>query len=84
MKLRIRGNSLRLRVTRPELEAFQASGAIHESLEFPDGPVLTYRLIADGQISDPKVDFAGDVISVRLPRAAVQEWLAPEEVGIQA
>ena len=46
MKLRIKGNSLRLRVSRTELERFQAEGRVEETVQFTAAPEanLTYAL----------------------------------------
>ncbi len=47
MKLRIRGNSLRLRVTRPELEQLASGRPVIERLTFGAGAQLRYELSVD-------------------------------------
>lgn len=44
MKLRIQGNSIRLRLSESDLDAFRSSGSIEESTAFPDGSTFTYGL----------------------------------------
>lgn len=83
MKLRVRGNSLRLRITRTELDNFASSGAIHDSVEFGDDAQLTYRLITDRQLKQPAADFSKGVISVRVPTDMVERWLQPDQVSLR-
>lgn len=82
MKLRIRGNSVRVRVSRTELEQLATQGATEDSAQFGPGAVLRYRLEAarDGAL---QAEFADNVVRISIPRAQVERWLAPEEVSIR-
>ena len=44
MKLRLQGNSVRLRLTRSEVERLRETGLVEESIEFGSGELLVYRL----------------------------------------
>jgi hypothetical protein len=44
VKLRIQGNSLRLRLNRSDVEQFRETGILTESLRFGSGAQLTYTL----------------------------------------
>jgi hypothetical protein len=44
MKLRLQGNSVRLRLTRSEVERLREIGRVEESVDFGAGEVLAYRL----------------------------------------
>jgi hypothetical protein len=57
MKLRIKGNSLRLRVSRSELAHLQAGGRIEETIRFAEAPEakLTYALESAAQSSPLRV-----------------------------
>jgi hypothetical protein len=44
MKLRLQGNSVRLRLTRSEVERLRETGLVEESIEFGSGESLVYRL----------------------------------------
>ena len=46
MKLRVRGNSIRLRVSPDDLATLLGSGAIEDGVSFPGGQRLRYRLEA--------------------------------------
>lgn len=84
MKLRIRGNSIRLRVTRGELTSIASEGGVEERVDF--GPsTLHYRLVRDGAVATPQASFEDQVIEVRLPAATVDAWAKDEaQVSIDA
>jgi hypothetical protein len=79
MKLRIRGNTLRLRLTRPEVDAVVEGGEAREAMALPGGAALTY-VFARGEAGLPAATLvagaAGAELRVTWPRAAVQAWAA--------
>ena len=81
MKLRILGNSIRIRVSQAELARIVNEGQVEESVEFAGGTRLTYRLrtAPAGPVS---ASFQGRCVSVDLPAAAVERWGHPEEVSV--
>ena len=82
MKLRLRGNTLRLRLRQGEVRALAETGGVEERTEFaPGSPPLVYALRAD---DTPAVgaSFEQGRIVVRVPRAAARQWAAGEQVGI--
>jgi len=83
MKLRIRGNSVRIRVSQPEFAEITSGVLVEDSTEFGPGSRLSYRVevVADGAIS---ASYEGDCVKVMLPRAAIDRWQRPEEVAIEA
>jgi hypothetical protein len=83
MKLRIRGNSIRLRLTQPEVAALASGGEVRESTRFPDGGVFEYRLVADGAASEPGATFADGVLTVKLPTAAAGRWARETIVSLE-
>lgn len=86
MKLRIKGNSLRLRVTRPELERLMNNGRIDEAISFSpdDRSRLIYSLEHTATATVPAVRFAPPLLEVRIPTAKAQKWAFGEDVGISA
>jgi len=82
MKLRIRGDSLRLRLKRSEVDQLAAGDGIVEETHFP-GSVLTYRLdVSDN--SDVSATFSNDTLFIRLPRSNVVDWASTDEVSLFA
>jgi len=86
MKLRIKGNSLRLRVTRPEIERLMNEGRIDETVSFApdDRSRLTYSLEQTTTTAVPTVRFVPPSLEVCIPAAQAQKWAFGEDVGINA
>ena len=83
MKLRIKGNTIRLRLTRPEVEGLGASGVLEERTRFGDGAELVYRLVVDASATTPGATFVGGVVAVTLPAAVAQRWARENVVGLE-
>jgi hypothetical protein len=81
MKLRIRGNSVRIRVSQSELEQLAESGSAEDAAQFAPGAVLRYRLESSPS-GALRADFSDSVVRVTIPRTQIQAWLAPDEVSI--
>ena len=81
MKLRIRGNSLRIRVSQKELEQIAERGSASDSVRFSATTKLGYRVeVIQG--SELAADFSGSEIAVRLPQSEVSGWMRPEAVSV--
>ena len=82
MKLRIRGNTLRLRLKRSEVEQISSGQSIVEQTCFPDS-VLTYRL----DVSDEdkfSVSFNDGNLTIGLPKSDVAQWAQTDQVSLVA
>jgi hypothetical protein len=82
MKLRIRSNSLRLRVTRPELEQLASAGRIVETVPFPGGAELRYELRIDAAAKALGAYYRDNLISVRIPIADFRTWQREDQVSL--
>jgi hypothetical protein len=82
MKLRIRADTVRLRLKRGEVEQLAAGDSIVGETHFP-GSVLTYRLdLSDnGAIS---AAFGNGTLVVSVPRSAAVEWATTDQVSLSA
>ena len=69
MKLRILGNSIRLRLTRGEVDRVCAGEWVEESTRFAPAPAsaLVYRVGPGGDIEQTSASFSDGVVSVVLP-----------------
>ena len=82
MKLRLNGNSLRLRLTRPEVMGLCEAGTVEQSVDFGLGTVLIYRIQSRG-VTDPiHAVFCNHSITVCVPPESVAIWAAADEVGL--
>jgi len=84
MKLRIRGDSIRLRLTRGEVQELVSRGAVAELTRLPAGPGFGYQLRADASARAVTATFEAGVLGVAVPKAAADAWAASEEVAIRA
>ena len=84
MKLRIRGSSLRLRLTRAEVDALAQEGRVEDAIAFgPDASArLVYAIVAR-ETSSVTAEWTGRTISVVLPVALARDWAESERVGIE-
>ncbi len=83
MKLRIRGDSIRLRLTRGEVQDLVVTGAVVERTRLPAGPGFGYELRAVASADAVTAGLDGGVLAVAVPRAAAESWAASEEVAIR-
>jgi hypothetical protein len=84
MKLRIRGNSIRLRLTKSEIDQFADTGIVEEIVEFGfTEPGLSYQLHAtlDGEIM--RAQFVDNCIRVSVPKREAENWINSDRVGIE-
>ena len=83
MKLRIRGNSIRLRLSQSDLATLLDGGAVEDCVAFPAGPVLTYRLESSAGES-AAAEYGTDRVVIRFPAVDIEVWSRPEEVALRA
>ncbi len=82
MKLRIRDNSVRLRLTRGEVDSLQAEGLVSARTEFPGGRSFSYLVESSPASVKPAAFFSDNVVTIRLPETAVLAWATSEQVSI--
>jgi len=84
MKLRILGNSMRLRVTRSELQRLQAGETVEECVRFAVAPdaSLTYALAVAPSETPVRVQYEPQRVAIILNVDQLRIWSQPEEVGI--
>ena len=82
MKLRMQGNSLRLRLTQSEVGALRNKGEVLETVAFGSGAAFKYRLQTRAGGDVAQADLTYGMISISVPTALVERWATSEEVGI--
>ena len=85
MKLRIQGNSLRLRISKSELAKFVETGHLQETVYFgpEQGSELTYTLARDGNRPGLDVEASAGQVKVVVPAEVARTWADSEQVGIE-
>lgn len=80
MKIRIKGNSIRLRITQTEVQNFAKLGVLQESTELP-GASLVYRLQQSNSLQQMTADFSANTLTVYIPEPMATQWVNSNEVG---
>ena len=79
MKIRIKGNSLRYRLSKTDVQTFFNDGCLEEQTEFC-GSILTYAL----QVYDSErlsANFENNKITVFVPELITTNWATTDKVG---
>jgi hypothetical protein len=82
MKIRIKGNSVRIRLTRSEVDRFGKEGYIEERTSFVNTH-LTYALQKKEQ-EQLSASFENAKVTMNMPVVWADEWLATERVGYES
>jgi hypothetical protein len=84
MKLRIAGNSLRLRVSQSDLARLLQSGRIEETIHFTAdaGAQLSYALEQSEAYAELSVVYRPQAVTVLLPGSVARDWAEGDKVGI--
>jgi hypothetical protein len=81
MKLRIKGNTIRFRLTKSEVEYFGNTFFIEEQTLFPDN-ALSYSLKSfDGDILS--ATFSNNRVTVLIPFVIAKDWVVSNKVGLE-
>lgn len=79
MKLRIRDNALRLRLTVSEVARVAAGESVEGRMPLPGTAPFAYRLVA-GDAPDAALD--GNTLRVSFPAAALRDWARGDDVSL--
>lgn len=82
MKLRIQDNSVRLRLTRTEVDSLDEHGEVAAFTVFPGEQALRYT-VKSGKADRVGARFDAHAIVVTIPAAEVHDWATSERVSIR-
>jgi len=80
MKIRIKGNSVRLRLSKPEVEKLSIENPLQEHSYFASN-TFSYVLKVVTNGSDLGVDFEHGTITMTVPGSLIKDWPKNEIVG---
>jgi len=83
MKIRIKGNSIRMRLSKSEVNRLGSEGYLEEQTQFV-GRALVYALRSMTDTEQLSADFSDNKITVFAPEAFLKSWPKNEVVGIDA
>jgi hypothetical protein len=84
MKMRIRGNSVRIRLTRTEVAALGAGQSVSQVTAFSPTACLVSSVTVSGEVAAPAATFVDGHVRIVLPLQQARRWAESEEVSISA
>ena len=81
MKIRIKGNSIRIRLSRTEVDTLGKEGYLEELTEFGGNVAFKYALHSKDYAATLSAGFEGNTMSMYMPAEMVAEWVSTEKVG---
>ena len=85
MKIRIKGNFIRYRLTQSEVRALADTGRLEEETCFgpDDSQVLRYAIETKENIEGLQADFSHTLLTLYLPVQAAKNWPEEDRVGFK-
>ena len=84
MKLRIKGNSIRLRLTQTEVQRIADNETVQEAVSFGSGvSSFTYALQVEPSSSEISAGYRAHTLHVILPSEVAQQWANSDRVSIE-
>lgn len=87
MKIRIRDNSIRMRLTKSEVKLLSESGSVAARTQFVDSPDaidFRYTLSLSDQDDRPTAAYKNGVMSISLPTKVGMDWALGNDVAVKA
>lgn len=86
MKLRMKNNSIRLRLTQSEVARFAETGRVEETIEFGIEPFqqFSYALRSDSEAQEIQAVIESNRITVLIPKREADEWSSTTRVGMES
>ena len=84
MKLRVLDNSIRLRLTQPEVETVRAEGLVRGRVRFAGSNTFDYILESSPATVRPEAHISNNVLTVRVPKMDVAQWADSDRISIEA
>lgn len=83
MKLRLRENSIRLRLLQGEVKILKETGTVSEKIMFSKSQILVYTLKVSENMSEIFADFKDQEITIEIPKQTAQDWIQTNLVGLE-
>lgn len=80
MKLRVKGNSIRVRLTKTEVDKICSGTTFEESTIFGEN-IFKYELKKSDDVSELSAAFNSGTITIFLPSSLIENWSTNETVG---
>lgn len=81
MKIRIKGNSLRYRLTKSDVATLAMNGFIEETSNF--GTQVFRYALRRGMVSSLSATFEDNTITIHMPDQMIEEWVYTGRIGFE-
>lgn len=78
MKLRIKGNTIRFRLTQTEIDSID-KGSVEDKTRFPGGNSLIYKIEKGKSFN---TEFSDGVVLITVPSEKINDWATSNKVNI--
>lgn len=83
MKLRLRKNSIRLRLLKSEIAQLKEKGFVSEEIRFDTNQSITYTIQVENNKGKITSCFENDKIIISVPSILAKSWIETEKVGLE-
>ena len=86
MKLRLKNNSIRLRLTQSEVKRLSDQGRVSEAIDLGTalGGEFTYALVVDPDVKAIAANIRSSGVTVVLPKSMADPWVGTGLIGLEA
>ncbi len=82
MKLRLKGNSIRVRLDRRDIERLNDEGRVNDAVRFGPGLAFSYAVeLGAAPRERPTASYVAGRLLIRIDPEDAEEWLAGDRVG---
>ncbi|HYL78318.1 MAG TPA: hypothetical protein VEU96_29275 [Bryobacteraceae bacterium] len=82
MKLRLHGNSVRLRLNQAEVAQFSKTGYVEEVIDFGAGASLSYVLESTSNAEALGAGYRNGQLRIQIPAGVGHDWVTTDRVGV--
>lgn len=83
MKLRLRENSIRLRLLQSEMAQLRELGSVSEKIRFAPQQTLNYSINISDEAKEITASLENGEVKVKVPKLKAVEWIETEQIGIE-
>jgi len=83
MKIRIQGNTIRLRLTQPEIVCLGSKGLVEQSTDFDNHSIFKYSISFSLSANEPEAGFSNGHINITIPEYTRKSWIDTNKTGIE-
>lgn len=84
MKIRIKGNSLRLRLSQTEVSTFAETGEVVDQIQLTPDVAWQYALVSGNGAHDLAIRYDANKVSVVVPGQQAAAWAGSDQVGLES